>query len=154
MLAAGFAYWWIADAGFALSQLEIQLHVAGLALGLVIAPLSAIVLRVAPATQHGIASAAVVVARMMGMLIGVAALSAWGLHRFQEFTKDLPTPLPFGISQEEFLRQMATYQRALQDALRTEYQEIFFATAGICALGAILALLLGRKASRVKDLAG
>jgi len=148
MLGAGFAYWWIADSGFALAQLEIQLPVAGLALGLVIAPLSAIVLRVVPATQHGIASAAVVVARMMGMLVGVAALSAWGLHRFQEFTKDLPTPLPFGVSQEEFLRQMATYQRALQDALRTEYQEIFLATAAICALGAVLALLLGRKAPR------
>jgi multidrug resistance protein len=145
MLAAGFSYWWIADSGFALSGLEIQLHVAGLALGLVIAPLSAIVLRVVPATQHGIASAAVVVARMMGMLVGVAALSAWGLHRFQEFTKDLPTPLPFGVTEEEFARQVAAYRLALEAALRMEYKEIFIATAAICALGAILALLLGRR---------
>jgi multidrug resistance protein len=148
MLAAGAAYGWIVYAGFALPQLEIQLVVAGIALGLVVAPLSAIVLRVTPATQHGIASAAVVVARMMGMLIGVAALSAWGLHRFQQFTKDLPTPLPFGVSREVFLRQMAEYQLALQDALRREYQEIFLATAVICVLGAALALLLGRKARR------
>lgn len=145
MLAAGFSYWWIADSGFALSRLEIQLPVAGLALGLVIAPLSAIVLRAVPATQHGIASAAVVVARMMGMLVGVAALSAWGLHRFQEFTKDLPTPLPFGVTQEEFARQIAAYRVALENALRMEYKEIFIATAVICALGAILALLLGRR---------
>jgi len=146
MLAAGFAYWWIADSGFVLSQLEIQLHVAGLALGLVIAPLSAIVLRVVPATQHGIASAAVVVARMMGMLVGVAALSAWGLHRFQEFTKDLPTPLPFGVTEEEFARQVAAYRLSLENALRMEYEEIFIATAAICSLGAVLALLLSRRA--------
>jgi len=142
MLLAGASYWLIASSGFALSRLEFQLILAGLALGLVIAPLSSIVLRVVPATQHGIASAAVVVARMMGMLIGVAALSAWGLHRFQEFTKDLPTPLPFGVTQEEFLRQMAGYRAALDNALRAEYREIFLATAAICALGAVVALLL------------
>jgi hypothetical protein len=85
---------------------------------------------------------------MMGMLVGVAALSAWGLHRFQEFTKDLPTPLPFGVTQEEFARQMEAYRLALEGALRLEYKEIFIATAAICVLGALLALLLGRKARR------
>lgn len=130
---------------FDLPRLDTDLVLAGLGLGLVIAPLSAIVLRVVPASQHGIASAAVVVARMMGMLLGVAALSAWGLHRFQEFTKDLPTPIPFGLTQEEFLRQMAAYQLALQAALRAEYREIFLATAVICLVGAIFGLLLGRR---------
>ncbi|HEX6684136.1 MAG TPA: MFS transporter [Candidatus Limnocylindrales bacterium] len=144
-LAAG-AYWLLATSGFTLSRLSLDLVLAGLALGLVIAPLSAVVLRVVPATQHGIASAAVVVARMMGMLIGVAALTAWGLHRFQELTKDLPTPLPFGVEPEEFARQMAAYRAAFNEALRTEYREIFLATAAICALGALLALLLSRRA--------
>jgi MFS family permease len=131
-----------------LPRLDTDLVLAGLGLGLVIAPLSTVVLRVVPATQHGIASASVVVARMMGMLLGVAGLSAWGLHRFQEFTKDLVPPLPFNLTPEEYTKQFAVYRIALEAALRAEYREIFLATAVICVVGALVGLLLGSRRSR------
>lgn len=131
---------WPADpaaAGYGpLPRMDTDLVLAGLGLGLVIAPVSAAALRFVPPAQHGVAAAAVVVARMMGMLLGIAALSAWGLHRFQTLTADLAMPLPFGPGARE---KVAAYQAALQDALRAEYREIFLITAGLCLLGALLA---------------
>jgi MFS family permease len=132
--------------GVSLPRLDVDLAVAGLGLGLVIAPLAAAALRVVPAAAHGVASSAVVVARMMGMLLGVAALSAWGLYRFNQLTAELAPPLPFGMTDAEYRRASLDYQDALQAALRTEYAEVFAITAGLCAVAALVSLALPGRA--------
>jgi MFS transporter, DHA2 family, triacylglyceride efflux pump len=133
---------------FAVPSVDTDLVIAGLGLGLVIGPLSSVVLRVVPAVQHGVASAGVVVARMTGMLVGVAALTAWGLYRFHSLTANLNTPLPFGLSKEEFDAQAAEYKAKLLAALNTEYGEIFLITSLICVVGALLAVCVGRATTR------
>jgi MFS family permease len=126
-----------------LPRLDIDLALAGLGLGMVVAPLASVALRSSRAEDHGAASAAVVAARMMGMLVGIGALAAWGLHRFQVLTARLTFPLPFGISGPEFDARRAAYERAVRLALHAEYGEIFRITAVVCALAALWALGLG-----------
>jgi hypothetical protein len=82
----------------------------------------------------------------MGMLIGVAALTSWGLHRFQQLTADIVPPFPTNGFTEEYSRQMAIYQTKLQGALLVEYHEIFLVTAICCAAGALISLLIAGKA--------
>ncbi len=162
-LIAAFAYWLISHwplnvletrhvvAGASLPQFDTDLAIAGLGLGLVIAPLSAAVLRIVPAAQHGVASAGVVVSRTMGMLIGFAALTAWGLHRFHELTADLVPPFPpFGNAAtpsavEAYNRDSAIYNEKLHAALLIEYHEIFFATGILCVVAAVISLGITRQ---------
>ncbi|WP_084956417.1 MFS transporter [Thermoactinospora rubra] len=137
-------YRWPLD--LAAHPIDIALLVSGLGLGLVIAPISAAVLRATTAAQHGVASAAVVVARMMGMLIGVAGVSAWGFYRFQSLTANLNTPLPVGVDAATYARQLADYTARVKAALHVEYTEMFLVTAVLCALAALLALLMPGRA--------
>lgn len=126
----------------AIPRMDADLVLAGLGLGLVIAPLASVVLASSPADQHGVVSAAVVVSRMAGMLAGIAALTAAGIHRFHQLTADLTPPLPFGSDPDAYARQLMVYEQGLKAALHREYSEIFAITAGVCMMGSALALAL------------
>ncbi|MEO3783238.1 MFS transporter [Actinocorallia sp. B10E7] len=128
-----------------LPRMDVDLALAGTGLGLAIAPVSSAVLRLVPAGQHGVASASVVVSRMMGMLLGISALSAYGFHRLQSLTAELTVPLPFG--NPNFKAEFEVYQAGLREALHTEYREIFLITSGLCLLGAVVAASLRRPPS-------
>jgi MFS transporter, DHA2 family, triacylglyceride efflux pump len=122
---------------FTLPVLDTDLAIAGLGLGLVIAPLTSATLRVVPASQHGIASAAVVVARMIGMLIGIASLSAWGLYRFNQHLASLPSGTGNTLAE-----RLAAQAARVRTAYVMQYGEIFGITAIVCVIGALLGLLI------------
>ncbi|KZS74366.1 MFS transporter [Mycobacterium kansasii] len=128
---------------FTVPAMHADLLVAGLGLGLVIGPLSSAALRVVPSAEHGIASAAVVVARMTGMLIGMAALSAWGLYRFNQILAGLSAAVPPNAT---LLERAAAIGALYRQAFALMYGDIFKVTVVICVFGALLGLLVsGRK---------
>ncbi len=71
---------------------NVSLLVGGLGFGLALAPVNAVVLASTGSEVHGLASAGVVVARMVGMLVGISALTTIGLRRYYSETRDVPPP--------------------------------------------------------------
>jgi len=166
LMIAAFAYWLVShwpvdlltarhDLGlFTLPTMDTDLALAGLGLGLVIGPLTSAALRVVPAAQHGIASSAVVVARMTGMLVGVAALSAWGLYRFNQILQErlAAEPAPKADSPlGQLTAGAARVAKASIEAFALQYGEIFGITAIVCVVGAVLGLLISGRNEHAED---
>jgi MFS transporter, DHA2 family, triacylglyceride efflux pump len=155
---AAFGYWLVSrwdvnvltahhDLGLlTLPKFGTDLVLAGLGLGLVIGPLTSATLRAVPGAQHGIASASVVVSRMIGMLIGLASLSAWGLYKFNQYLAAMPKPK--GTNLLEIGAQLA---KNVRTAYTLQYGQIFFVTMIVCAVGAVLGLLISGKHAHAED---
>ena len=101
-----------------------------------------------PSEQHGIASSLVVVARMTGMLIGVAALTAWGLYRFNQIRATLPPRRA-----DTLAAKVAAEAERYRTAFAMQYGSIFFITTIVCLAGAAIALFIGgRRAHAAEEL--
>ncbi len=118
-----------------LPALDTSLAIAGFGLGVVIGPLSSAALRAVSLSQAGIASALLVVARMSGMLIGVAALTTFGFYRLNAIMDSMPRIAPTG----DFMKTAMAVARQTQEAYGRMFGEVFGVTAVICLIGAVLA---------------
>ncbi len=121
----------------------VPLVVGGLGFGLALAPVNAAVLAHTADAVHGLASAMVVVARMVGMLVGISALTTIGLRRYYAEQADIP-PIqdvcPAGTT------RCAEYSDLLRAAGIAQEQTVFLGAALCAALAGVLALVLLRGA--------
>ena len=125
-------------------ELTIHLVIAGLGFGLVIVPILSQALAAVDEDYRGTGASLVVVSRMMGMTLGLAALSAWGVEHFQVLTAGLELPLPApGESADVLESRVVEYASKVNDAGLTLFQN-FFRVAGIIALAAIPSALVMR----------
>lgn len=109
---------------------SVALVLIGFGLGLAIAPVNNAALADAPETSHATVSALVVVARMMGMVVGLSLLTAIGLNRFYSAVASLPE---------------LTDPETLIDAAITQVQTMLFGAAVAASLAALACFALGVK---------
>ncbi|MEO7071163.1 MAG: MFS transporter [Nostocoides sp.] len=106
----------------------VVLVAVGLGIGLALAPVNNAALADAPADAHGTASALVVVARTIGMVVGLAFLTAIGLHKYYEAVAALANPADTA---------------ALVEAAVQQVRWVFGGAAVAAGLGAVSCLGLG-----------
>ena len=111
-------------------RLTLPLIAAGLGFGLVIPPIGVSALSAAPSDYWGAAVSLVTASRMVGMALGLAALSAWGIERFYSLTAHVVPSESYEVTEALFI-----------DAGVTVFQNLFM-IAGFLSLLAILPALL------------
>jgi MFS family permease len=145
MACAAGGFVWMSSWG--LTALEswtatLPLVLGGFGFGLALAPVNAAVLATTDAAVHGLASAFVVVARMVGMLVGISALTTLGLRQYYAEQADLPSARDVcdGASRcEEFTL-------LLREAGIAQEHVVFLGAAWCAVIGGVLALVLFRGA--------
>jgi MFS family permease len=145
MSAVGFAFMsrWDADTLHHQLSSSAVLAVCGFGFGLALAPVNAAVLAATDPAVHGVATATVVVARMVGMLVGISALTTIGLHRYYAKQDALRT-----VTEVCGHPKMCSAYRELQKAAGVAQEQTVFLGAVFCAaLAGVLALLLFRGAA-------
>jgi MFS family permease len=143
MLLAAVAFVWMSTWG--LTSLEepvatVPLVMAGLGFGLALAPVNASLLAATADAVHGVASALLVVARMVGMLVGISALTTIGLRRYYSVQVDLPTPTEVC----DGATRCAEYTTLLKEAGLAQLQTVFVGAAACAVAAGALALVTFR----------
>ncbi|TDC47145.1 MFS transporter [Jiangella ureilytica] len=122
---------------------------AGLGFGLAIAPVNAALLAAAPRSTHGVASALLVVARMVGMLAGLSALTAIGLRKLYSVQAGIESPT---VLCPDSPTDCGPYDDAVRQAI-VEQLQVTFTGAAVCAAAAALgAVLLLRHRPRTVEM--
>ncbi|WGL53942.1 MFS transporter [Nocardioides sp. BP30] len=144
LAAAGLAWMarWDVDA-LRHATATVPLLLCGLGFGVVLAPVNAAVLAATDAAIHGLAGALVVVARMIGMLVGLSTLTTLGLRHYYAAQADLPSMSSVCGTHGLCDR----YQILLQRAGIAQEHTVFGVAAVVAVAGAVLALGLLRGAA-------
>ncbi|MBI4219371.1 MAG: MFS transporter, partial [Chloroflexi bacterium] len=140
LVAVSFGMWFMSgwDERIADPSMTVHLTLAGFGFGLLIAPVFQSGMQGMDGSVRATASSWLTVARMLGMTIGLAAMTAWGAARFDLMVADLPAFSLDPVVQAEI-------DQKVTEAGVTVFQG-FFKAATVIALAAIIpAWLMTRK---------
>ncbi|MBD3945352.1 MFS transporter [Nocardioides ganghwensis] len=120
---------------------NVALVTGGLGFGLALAPVNAALLAFTDDDVHGVASAFVVVSRMVGMLVGISALTTIGLRRYYSEQLEVP-PVQEVCDGKSRCKEFSDLLRVAGIA---QEHAVFWGAAGCAVVAAVLALVLFRQ---------
>ena len=124
-------------------RLTLDMVIAGIGFGLVISPLMHRAIAAAPYEYRAVSASMVVVSRMLGMTLGMAALSAWGINEFLAILSDTPSPLMTpGLDAEARAQAFVEYQETLNTASLGLFHNFYRAAAVIALVAMVPAALM------------
>ncbi len=113
--------------------MTLHLIICGFGFGLVVAPLAAAAVDSVREDQRGIGSSLAVMMRMLGMIIGLSALTSWGMGDFH------------GMTEGMLIEELLEYPEELVDSVVTLFHNFFIVSVGICLAAIVPALWLRKK---------
>ncbi|HYX49718.1 MAG TPA: MFS transporter, partial [Ktedonobacteraceae bacterium] len=134
------------------TQITISTMTTGLGFGLVIAPISTTAIKAVRATQAGMGAAIVTSLRMVGMMLGLAALTSWALAYFKQLASQFPS-LPVTATTDQFAQWSKNYANHLIISAHAVYSAVFFVTMILCLIAIIPAFFLWGNKVSVEELA-
>jgi len=139
--------WPLDPAGLTMTR---DLMISGFGFGLVIGPIGATVISSAGARWMATGSALVTVSRMVGMVVGLSALSSWGVRRFNALAAEITTPIvrPAGITDAQWQALKDAAAAALNDALHTVFSEFFLIAAIVIGVAVVPAVFFYKSKAR------
>lgn len=145
--AGGFALISLWPDELRLAMMSLTMLVPGLGLGLVIAPIGEVAIRAARSEDYGAASGLVLLARLIGMTVGLSAITAYGLAMLERRVDDLPavTPLPGESTSDYFQRQEDFLNAQLIPLTLDVIGETFLIAAAICLVAIVVVTLIRRE---------
>lgn len=131
-------HWWPDE--FMLARMAATIAIAGLGLGIVIAPIGEVAIRAARTEDYGAASGLVLLARLLGMTIGLSAITAYGLGRLDQKVGQLPpiSPNPGESTTDYFLRQQESFNAQVIPLTLDVIRETFLIAAVICVVAIVI----------------
>lgn len=123
------------------TQITISTVTAGFGFGLVIAPIGTTAINSVRATQAGMGSAVVTALRMVGMMLGLAALTSWALAYFKQLASTYPS-LPTSATAAQFTQWSKGYAAHLVASAHTVYSAVFFVSMVLCLIAIVPTLFL------------
>ena len=134
--------------------LTVHLLTIGLGFGLNNAPIMTQALSTVGVDYRSTVASLVIVSRMIGMALGLAAMAAWGVEHFQVLTSGLELPVPVeGESPAALGARQIQYAEDLSEAGLALFHR-FFQIASIVSLVAILPALAMRADKREQEKLG
>ncbi len=136
LAAGGFVLMSAWDAEVREPALTMHLAVTGFGFGLLIAPIALAATDSVRERSRGAAAGLVTAMRVVGMTLGLAALTAWGTDRFVGLAGHIQLPIPAaGETTAQIQQRMDAFETEITTAGVTVFNEFFLVAAALCLIG-------------------